>query len=121
MSDERWPPTVRLRRREDFVRVQRQGRRLSTRHLLVRCQPRVDGGGSSEGRLGLTVSRKVGGAVVRNRVKRCLREAARRARPLPPGLDVVFIARRSAAGAASAELHRDVERALSRVREQEAR
>lgn len=49
-------------------------------------------------RLGITVSRRVGNAVVRNRVKRHVREWFRRARPgLQPDLDVVVIARREAA------------------------
>lgn len=52
------------------------------------------------GRLGITASKKVGNAVVRNRVKRLVREYVRRHQWVPPGVDVVIIAKRSAS-----ELH----------------
>jgi ribonuclease P protein component len=85
----------RLRRREDFLRVQATGRRISTPHftLLVAAQP-GDGGPS---RLGIVATRKMGGAVERNRVKRLCRECFR-AWPglVPPKTDLVVIARRGA-------------------------
>lgn len=69
----------------------RQGRSLGNRYLVVYSFPRV---GEQDSRLGLSVSRKVGGAVERNRVKRLLREAfAREAESLAPGHDVVIVAR----------------------------
>jgi len=71
------------------------GRRHSSRAfvLLVRAA-----GGSGRARLGITASRRVGNAVVRNRVKRWIREWFRRSgRAQLPGLDVVVIARASAA------------------------
>lgn len=62
-------------------------------------------------RLGITVSRKVGGAVVRNAVKRRVREWFRTGRgALPAGSDWVVIARRGAAGAGGAEIRRELDR-----------
>lgn len=68
-------------------------------------------------RIGLTVSGKVGGAVVRNRVRRRLRELYRAHREfLPPGLEVVVIARAGSAGASWAQLSRSFERLAGEIR-----
>ena len=66
-------------------------------------------------RYGLLVSKRVGKAVTRNRVKRLLREVLR-LKPLEPGWDIVFIARSGAASASYAELERSVVGLLSRAR-----
>lgn len=74
-------------------------------------------GQAAGSRVGLTVSRKVGGAVVRNQVKRWLREAVRHERiGLVGDWDVVVIARPSAATAGAARLRGEVGRALRRIR-----
>ena len=71
--------------------------------LLVASGENLEDTGS---RLGVTVSRKVGGAVVRNRVKRCIREWFRCAsRDLVAGCDLVIIARRGAASLSGVEMH----------------
>jgi ribonuclease P protein component len=70
---------------------------------------------SGSARFGLTVSRKVGNAVVRNRGKRWLREALRRSAP-HPDLDVVIIALPSSAAAGFGALSVDVARGLQRLR-----
>jgi ribonuclease P protein component len=81
----------RLSRSAEFERAYRQGRSHANRHLVVYAFPRGSGG---EARLGISVSRKVGGAVERNRVKRLLREAyAAEAEVVPAGHDVVVVAR----------------------------
>ena len=73
---------ARLRSRRDFVRVQSLGRKWRGRHMVVAVTPPAVPGAASEVhpspfRVGYTVSRKVGGAVIRNRVKRRLRAAWR--------------------------------------------
>ena len=78
--------------------VYRRGRSATDRHLVVYVFARDDRPAGSPPRLGLSVSRKVGDAVARNRVKRVLREQfAPLADGLPPGVDVVVIARPGAA------------------------
>ena len=87
------PKRGRLSRSAEFERVYRQGRSHGNRHLVLYTFPR-ETTGDDEPRVGLSVSRKVGGAVDRNRVKRLLREAfAAEAARLPAGHDVVVVAR----------------------------
>jgi ribonuclease P protein component len=85
----------RLSRSAEFDRVFRHGRSHAGRDLVLYVVPR--GADTTGPRLGLSVSRKVGGAVERNRVKRLLREAfARESQRLPRGMDAVVIARQGA-------------------------
>jgi ribonuclease P protein component len=85
----------RLSRSAEFERVYRQGRSTANRHLVLYTFPNPS---TSRPRLGLSVSRKVGGAVERNRIKRLLREAfASNEAQLPADHDVVVVARPSAA------------------------
>jgi len=85
----RYPKTARVRRRAEFVSLQRDGSRRHTAHLIVIRRPAHE-----RTRLGVTVSKRIGNAVVRNRVKRLLREAFRhRQIEIQPPLDVVVIAK----------------------------
>ena len=80
---------ARVRRRREYLAIGRTAQRRQTRHFVVLSARRDDGT-----RLGVTVSRKIGGAVVRNAVKRRVREAFRRNRKrLLPGHDFVVIAK----------------------------
>ena len=91
----------RLSRSAEFERVYRQGRSTANRHLVLYAFPNP---AVERPRLGLSVSRKVGGAVERNRVKRLLREAFARAEAeLRPGQDVVVVARPAAGELAERE------------------
>lgn len=88
MSDFGFPKSVRLLRSAEFDRVFRQRCSLADAEIVVyACE-----GPSEQTRLGLTVSRKCGNAVARNRWKRALREAFRLSRSeLPPGLDFIVL------------------------------
>jgi ribonuclease P protein component len=93
----------RLSRSAEFDRVYREGRSHSGRHLVLYSFPR-ETADDAEPRLGLSVGRKVGGAVERNRVKRLLREAFWASEDsLPPGHDFVVVARSDAGELAERE------------------
>ena len=107
---------VRLSRSADFDRVFRQGRSHAGRELVLYVFPRGDGTDVGEARLGLSVSRKVGGAVQRNRVKRLLREAFEiEGSRLPAGTDAVVVARHEANALAEREGLDGIRRALSQL------
>jgi ribonuclease P protein component len=86
---------MRLRRRPEFVVVQAEGQKHHGRHLLGIARKRSDP--ALSGRLGLTVTKKVGNAVVRNRIRRMLREWMRLHGWVPAGWDLVVVAKESAA------------------------
>jgi ribonuclease P protein component len=114
MADQRFPKRERVRRRPDYLAIQRRGERIHLRFLLSFVRS-----GQIEGvtRLGITVSKKVGNAVVRNRAKRLIREAWRRAKDeFPTGLDIVVVAKRDAAEASFAEINADIEHLAARLR-----
>ena len=101
----------RLRKASDFKAVQREGRSWDSRLVVMR----IRANGTGKTRIGFSVSRRLGKAVIRNLVKRRLREAARSA-PLPAGWDVVLIARTGAARATYAELLKAVMDVSGRAR-----
>jgi ribonuclease P protein component len=110
--------TARLRARAEFVEVQQGGRRVSGRYVTLIGLPNTLGAD----RLGIVASKRVGGAVVRNRAKRRLREIFRRDRPARAAagtarsLDVVAIARRELVDAPFAAAEADFVAALGRLR-----
>src|ERR687885_1824732 len=115
----RRPPRRRLSRSAEFERVYRHGRSKANRFLVLYAFPReaaADGGAEDGPRLGLSVSRRVGGAVERSRVKRVLREAFWSEAPrLPAGADYVVVARPDALGLAKREGMHGVRAALAEL------
>jgi ribonuclease P protein component len=105
----RLPKAHRIRRRDEFLRLQRVGRRRSGRHFVVITSTARNG----RARLGITTSRKVGPAVVRNRIRRFVREVFRRhSAMIVPPKDIIVIARPSAASAAYEDVRRELTEAL---------
>jgi len=103
----------RLSRSAEFERVYRQGRSTANRHLVLYAFPNAT---ANRSRLGLSVSRKVGGAVERNRVKRLLREAFAGAEArLVPGHDLVVVARPPAGELAERDGLAGIEASLSEL------
>jgi RNase P protein component len=125
---------VRLRARAEFLAVQENGRRVASRYLTMLALPNEAG----YDRLGIIASRRLGGAVVRNRAKRRVREIFRRLDPLgahanaphgadasgPPGatkaprtFDLVVIPRREVASAPFADLEKEFAAGLRKLRQ----
>ena len=113
--------TVRLRSHDQFQAVTERGQRVAGRCLTVLATPN-DAGCD---RLGIVASRKIGGAVVRNRAKRRIRDVFRR-RPdaaaegptMAPPLDIVVIARRELLSAPLSSLESELSAAMRRLRKQ---
>ncbi|MGE5828416.1 MAG: ribonuclease P protein component [Micromonosporaceae bacterium] len=103
----------RLRRRKDFSTAVRTGRRAGRGAIVVHLAINPPLSGASLARAGFIVPRGVGGAVVRNRVRRRLRHLTReRIESLPAGSTLVVRARAEAAARAYAELAADLDAAL---------
>jgi ribonuclease P protein component len=90
MGDQRFLPQHRIRRLGDFQRAFRRRSSVADQWIIIYGHPN----GLPHPRLGISASRRLGGAVVRNRWKRLLREAFRLTRPqLPDGMDLIIIPR----------------------------
>jgi ribonuclease P protein component len=122
------PPLARLTRRSEFLRTAAAQRKWVTTGVIVQARARQPGDAAPDGeretadtvRVGLTVSRKVGNAVRRNRARRRLRALAREILPRDgrPGTDYVLIGRRETPTRPAAELRADLETAVRKVNRQ---
>ena len=114
MADRARRKRRRLSRSGEFERVYREGRSHASRYLVVYAFPRS--GDDEDARLGVSVGRKLGGEVERNRIKRLLREAFwANAEAVSPGHDFVIVARPPAGELASAGGEAAIEEALRAV------
>jgi ribonuclease P protein component len=104
----------RLRKRPEFLQLGERGKRLFSRHFILV----YDHSRQLESRLGITVTKKIGPAVTRNRLKRICREYFRRHRDfLGAAYDIHIIARSAAARAAHEELTGSLETLFSQIRQ----
>lgn len=101
---------LRLSGKKRFSQIHQQGQSAADHLLVIRVLPN----GLQHSRFGFVVGRRIGGATVRNKVKRRLREAVRQT-PVRGGWDVVFIARRGVDQANYRQLKRVTDRLLRRT------
>ena len=109
-----------MRLKSDFDAVFRNGVRASSGVLALRAYPRSDNASDQPCRFGFAISSRLGGAVVRNRIRRRLRESVRRLNEGADcqGLDVVVIARTGAVEADFTELDSTLRRLVRRSTQQ---
>lgn len=89
-----FPKEERLRLRTDYLRIGREGKKFQTQHFWIALRPN----GLSVRRLGITISKRVGSAVIRNRLKRRIREFYRQNKGLFPGATDWVVTAREGAG-----------------------
>ncbi|HXH05730.1 MAG TPA: ribonuclease P protein component [Vicinamibacterales bacterium] len=109
--DRRLRPSERLRRRREFEQARREGLQVRGRHLTLVLRPN----GLEHARLGIVASRRLGGAVRRNRAKRLVRELFRHNKTATAaGLDIVVVAHPTLLDAGFAAIEADYRSALAR-------
>ena len=106
-----FPPSLRLRKRAEFLQLKDSVKKFATRGILVVWQDN----NLAYARLGVTVSKKVGCAVTRNRVKRFVRETFRANRLLLPAVDLNVIARSESATMDFARMQQELLKAFNYI------
>jgi ribonuclease P protein component len=101
-----------LKKSWQFGRVYKEGDRYYGNHFILCVLPN----GSQETRIGLTVTKKVGISVQRNRIKRVIREVIRLSKEIAPGNDLVIIARKAAVNLKYSQAQRSLTNLLHRAR-----
>ncbi|MEO8714255.1 MAG: ribonuclease P protein component [Acetobacteraceae bacterium] len=104
----------RLKRRAEFLRVAAKGQKVPTPGLVLQALARADAGPA---RLGFTVTKKIGNAVIRNRTRRRLKEAVRLLLADAPmcGVDLVLVGREGTRSRPFTALRDDLRRALAKA------
>ena len=109
---ERFPKSKRLRKRQEYLEIQQQGLRIQSFGFTGLLRIRETG----STRLGITTSKKLGNAVIRNRTRRLVREAFRRGLlDLPNHVDLIIVAKKNAATLSSKAVFEDLAKLGNRV------
>ena len=107
-----FPRSVRIRSRADYLKIQRSGRKVGGRYLTILSMDND----LTVSRFGITVSRKTGNAIKRNRIKRRIRELQRlNQSSIVPGKDIVVIATREASGAHFKDMKIEYEKLIGKA------
>lgn len=105
-----FPSSMRIRKRADYLQLSHEGKKVHQTHFLLIYSHRVDG----SLRFGITVSRKVGNAVTRNRLKRLIREVCRHLVSIPSA-DYSIIARKGSGMLSLDEVRLELKKAFRQV------
>jgi ribonuclease P protein component len=111
------PKGERIRKSDDFTRILREGRRARVRLMDARWCIREDPDESAANRVGIAAGRRLGNAVLRNRLKRRIREAYRRNKGELPcrGIEIVFLAMPQMADSTAQEVGEEMRRLLRTI------
>jgi len=101
---------LRLRKKRDFKRIYNKGKSLATYNLVLFYYPN----NCNKNRVGFSVSKKIGNAVVRNKVKRRLREIIRLKKDLKKGFDIIIIARKPVVKLDYSGMERDLDKLFNK-------
>ena len=107
---EGFPKRARLTKRSQFLNLSREGKRVHTSHFIVLSK----GNNAGLSRIGITVTKRIGNAAVRNRIKRLVREFFRRHKQMMQANDIVVIAKPGAQRLALGEVATELRRVLVR-------
>ena len=113
LSGNAYTKADRLRKRSEFVHISQQGRKVQDRYFIICYCP----GQNSASRMGITVTKRVGKAVTRNRIKRIVREHFRLNRKrTQPYLDINVIAKKEAVDLTTGEIFRSLNGLFEKIR-----